>query len=208
MTTRVFLFFSILLTALLAVTGCMVVTDSSAPYGRVGVALADPDVDLALWQAPEILSEYALQGSVQGSEQNLRLFRYVSTVRPEEILELSIYPIPGGWEDLPPIRMVEGHFPQAREAELRRIQRHSQTDVTETLHQSTANEAFKYPVAISEMHSQGGRQSMSSLLMLTADKPVFIRLHLHSKDDDLMSRSEQMIQLLVAFRDGLQRHAE
>lgn len=206
MTARVFLLCSILLTALLTVTGCMVVTDSSAPYGRVGVALTDPDVDLALWQAPETLGDYVLQGSVQGSQQNLRLFRYINTTRPEEILELSIYPIPGGWEDLPPIRMVEGHFPQSREAELRRLQRYSQADVEEILHQSRTNDALKYPVAISEVHSRGGHQPMSSLLMLSADKPVFLRLHLHSQDDDVISRSDQMLQLLLAFRDGLQRH--
>lgn len=208
MTARFFLLSSILLTALLAVTGCMVVSDSSAPYGRVGVALADPDIDLALWQAPERLGDYVLQGSVQGAEQNLRLFRYVSAAHPQEILELSIYPIPGGWEDLPPMRMVEGHFPQSREAELRRLQRHSRADVKETLHESRVDDALKYPVAISELHSQGARQQMSSLLMLTADKPVFLRLRLHGQDSSVISRSEQMLQLLLAFRDGLQRHAE
>ncbi|MCC1497927.1 hypothetical protein [Alcanivorax sp. 1008] len=192
---------------LLSLTGCMVVTDSSAPYGRVGIAPPAPDVNLALWQPPERLDSYVLQGSLQGSEHDLRLFRYINPATLDETLEMAVYPIPGGWEDLPPLRMVEGHFPQQREIELRRLQRHSRADVEETIHDSLSDPALKYPLAISEMHVLGNGQSLSSLLILTADMPVFIRLRLESKQPDIGSRIEEMRQTLLLFRDGLVRHA-
>lgn len=203
MAVRILLTCSLLLT----LTGCMVVADSSAPYGRVGIALPDPDVDLAAWQAPERLGDYQLQGSLQGSEHDLRLFRYVDPARPDEALELALYPIPGGWEDLPPLRLVDGHFPQSREVELRRLQRHSQADVKEILHDSQSHPALKYPLAISEMHTIGGSRPMSLLLMLTADQPVFLRLRLEGNRHDIAGRIDEMRQTLLDFRDGLTRHA-
>lgn len=198
---------SVLISLTGLLNGCMVVADSSAPYGKVGIALPDPDVDLALWQAPERLGPYSLQGTLQGSEHDLRLFRYVDPAQPDDVLELALYPIPGGWEDLPPVRMVEGHFPQPREVELRRLQRHSRANIEETLHDSLSDPALKYPLAVSEMHVVGSNQPTSSLLMLTADMPVFIRLRLESVRPDIASRIDEMRQTLLMFRDGLVRHA-
>jgi hypothetical protein len=185
----------------------MVVADSSAPYGRVGVALPDPDVDLELWQAPERLGSFVLQGSLKGNDHDLRLFRYVDPAHPDDTLELALYPVPGGWEDLPPLRLIEGHFPQSREFELRRLQRNNRADVEETRHDSIVDPALKYPLAISEMNVLGASQPLSSLLMLTADMPVFIRLRLQTVQPDIASRIDEMRQTLLTFRDGLARHA-
>ena len=192
---------------LVSLTGCMVVADSSAPYGRVGIAPPDPDVDLSSWQAPEQLGTFTLQGSLQGSEHDLRLFRYIDPAQPDDVLEVAIYPVPGGWEDLPPLRLVEGHFPQPREAELRRLQRHSRTDIKETLHANMTDPTLKYPLAITEMQAQNSSKPLSSLLMLTADMPIFIRLRLESVQPDIATRIDEMRRTLLLFRDNLVRHA-
>jgi hypothetical protein len=187
--------------------GCTVVEEtSSSPYGRIGIAVPEPEVALEQWQAPEQLGSYRLQGSLQTSNHELRLFRYVDPARPAESVEMAIYPLPGGWEDLPPMRVVEGHFPQPREAEMVRLIRHSQAEVREQQHDSEAHPDLLYPIAISEFHALRSDYPLATLLMLTADLPVFIRLRLETNDQDLTARIPAMRDMLLAFRAGLVRH--
>lgn len=189
------------------IAGCAVIEEtSSSPYGRIGIAVPEPDVALEQWQAPERLGSYQLQGSLKTSNRELRLFRYVDPAHPAESVEMAIYPLPGGWEDLPPIRVVEGHFPQPREAEIVRLIRHSQADVREDLQDSQAHPELLYPIAISEFHALRSDYPIGTLLMLTADLPVFIRLRLETNDPDLTARIPAMRDMLLAFRAGLVRH--
>lgn len=195
--------------ALLAtlIGGCAVVEETStSPYGRIGIAVPQPEVALSQWQAPEQLGSYRLQGSMQAGSSELRLFRYVDPARPAENVEMAIYPLPGGWEDLPPMRVVDGHFPQPREAEMVRLMRHSRAEVREDLHASEAHPDLLYPIAISELHALRSDYPLGSLLMLTADMPVFIRLRLETNDPDLSARIPAMREFLLSFRAGLVRH--
>ncbi len=199
----------LLICPLLAITigGCTVVEESSSsPYGRIGIAVAKPEVALEQWQAAEQLGSYRLQGTLHTSHGELRLFRYVDPARPEENVEIAIYPLPGGWEDLPPMRVVDGHFPQPREAEMVRLIRHSQADVREKLHESQSHPDLLYPIAISEFHALRTDYPLRTLLMLTADLPVFIRLRLETPQSDVAARIAAMRELLLAFRAGLVRH--
>ena len=187
--------------------GCAVVEETStSPYGRIGIAVPKPEVALEQWQAAEQLGNYRLQGSMQTSNNELRLFRYVDPARSGESVELAIYPLPGGWEELPPMRVVDGHFPQPREAEMVRLIRHSQAEVREQLHDSEAHPDLRYPIAISEFHALRSDYPLATLLMLTADLPVFIRLRLETEDQDLTTRIPAMRDMLLAFRAGLVRH--
>ena len=161
---------------------------------------------LSQWQAPEQLGSYRLQGSMQAGNSELRLFRYIDPARPEESVEIAIYPLPGGWEDLPPMRVVDGHFPQPREAEMVRLIRHSQADVREKLHDTQSHPDLLYPIAISEFHALRTDYPLRTLLLLTADLPVFIRLRLESPQRDVAARIPAMRELLLAFRAGLVRH--
>ena len=195
--------------ALLAtlIGGCAVVEETStSPYGRIGIAVPEPEVALSQWQAPEQLGSYRLQGSMQAGNSELRLFRYIDPARPEESVEIAIYPLPGGWEDLPPMRVVDGHFPQPREAEMVRLIRHSQADVREKLHDTQSHPDLLYPIAISEFHALRTDYPLRTLLLLTADLPVFIRLRLESPQRDVAARIPAMRELLLAFRAGLVRH--
>ncbi len=194
--------------ALLAtlIVGCAVVETSPSRYGRIGIAVPKPEVTLAQWQAPEQVGSYRLQGTLQTSGSELRLFRYVDPARPVESVEMAIYPLPGGWEDLPPMRVVDSHFPQPREAEMVRLMRHSQADVRENLHDSEAHPDLLYPIAISEFRALRTDYPLGTLLMLTADLPVFIRLRLETNDPDLSTRIPAMRDMLLAFRAGLVRH--
>ncbi|MCK5874051.1 MAG: hypothetical protein KAG82_05100 [Alcanivoracaceae bacterium] len=199
----------LLFCTLLAIStaGCTVVEEtSSSPYGRIGIAVPEPEVALEQWQAPEQVGNYRLQGTLHTSHSELRLFRYVDPARPTENIEMAIYPLPGGWEDLAPMRVVDGHFPQPREAEMVRLIRHSQADVREELHASEAHPDLLYPIAISEFHALRSDYPLGSLLMLTADLPVFIRLRLETNDPDLNARIPAMRDMLLAFRAGLVRH--
>ena len=195
--------------ALLAtlIGGCAVVEETStSPYGRIGIAVPEPEVALSQWQAPEQLGSYRLQGSMQAGNSELRLFRYIDPARPEESVEIAIYPLPGGWEDLPPMRVVDGHFPQPREAEMVRLIRHSQADVRGKLHDTQSHPDLLYPIAISEFHALRTDYPLRTLLLLTADLPVFIRLRLESPQRDVAARIPAMRELLLAFRAGLVRH--
>ena len=195
--------------ALLAtlIGGCAVVEETStSPYGRIGIAVPEPEVALSQWQAPEQLGSYRLQGSMQAGNSELRLFRYIDPARPEESVEIAIYPLPGGWEDLPPMRVVDGHFPQPREAEMVRLIRHSQADVREKLHDTQSHPDLLYPIAISEFHALRTDYPLRTLLLLTDDLPVFIRLRLESPQRDVAARIPVMCELLLAFRAGLVRH--
>ena len=186
--------------------GCAVVEETSSPYGGISIAVPPPEVALEQWQAPEQIGSYRLQGTLQASNSDLRLFRYIDPARPAENVEMAIFPLPGGWEDLPPMRVVDGHFPQPREAEIVRLMRHSQADVSEQLHDSQAHPDLLYPIAISEFHALRTDNPLGTLLMLTADLPVFIRLRLETNDPDLTARIAAMRDFLLEFRAGLVRH--
>lgn len=197
----------LLAAALACLSACMVVTDEeSSPYGRIGIAVPANTVDLSQWQAPQQLGEFSLQGSLNSKEQDLHLFRYVHPARPADILELAVYPLPGGWEDLAPIRVVEGHFPQPREAEMQRLMRHSQADVREILHDSQSDPSLRYPIAISEMRAVRIDRPLGSVLMLTADLPVFLRLRLETDDPAPAQQIPALRQMLLDFRAALARH--
>jgi hypothetical protein len=183
----------------LALTGCMVVEESSQPYGRVGIALPDPDTALASLVPPEQLGEFRLQGTLQPSERELKLFRYVSEHDESLVLELALYPIPGGWEDLPPLRMVDGHFAQVREQGIVKLARRSRGDVVEVLGDSLSEPTLLYPVAVTELRSHRGANAMTDLLMLTADAPLFVHLRLESTLADATALHPTARDALIAF---------
>ncbi|MFN3713087.1 MAG: hypothetical protein ACK4SX_05465 [Alcanivoracaceae bacterium] len=183
----------------LALASCMVVDESSQPYGRVGIALPDPETALDSLVAPEQLGDFRLQGTLQPSERELKLFRYVSERDESLVLEFALYPIPGGWEDLPPLRMVDGHFAQIREQGIVKLARRSRRDVVEVLGDSLSEPELLYPIAVTELRSRRGATAMTDVLMLTADAPLFVRLRLESGVADASALHPTARDALIAF---------
>src|SRR5690606_25880489 len=99
-------------------------------------------------------------------------------VYERDALEVVIYSFPGGWEDLPGDRVVDGHFPQVREAELTRLLRAHNSEVKEIRHDSQPLSGLEYPVAASSFVVEGARPATGSLLLLSAARPLFLRLRL------------------------------
>jgi hypothetical protein len=183
----------------LTLSACMVVEETYQPYGRVGIALPDPETALHTIEAPQQLGDFRLQGSLQPAERELRLFRYTSDQDSSLVMELALYPVPGGWEGLPPLRMVEGHFAQVREQAIVKLSRRSQRSVEERLGDSLSDPEFVYPIAVTELRSRRGTTAMSDLLMLTADGPMFIRLRLETALADASGLQPLARDALAAF---------
>lgn len=198
----------LLLPALIALlTACAPITeDGERPHGRIGVAVPAPTVSLDDWQAPAQLGTFQLQGNLQPAGQDVRLYRYVDARRPQEALELVVYSFPGGWEDLDPARVVDGHFPQAREAELARLMRSHRRQVRESLQPTRSDPSLAYPVATSLFDVEASQPAQGSVLMLSAARPLFLRLRLNTVGTAPADRVAEMQPLLVEFQRQLQAH--
>lgn len=187
----------------LALTACTTVEEIRYPYGRIPMALPAPDVDLSLYSSPKALAGFTLQGSLQPSNNNLKLFHYIDEQNPGRTLQIAIYPIPAGWDDLPPGRTVAGHYGQVRQESIERLVRQTENAVAITHEELSGEQQLDYPVAAAELRSEHRNHPLSKQLLLTAVPPLFIRLTLENRSTEIGELRQVAHEALVIFSSQL-----
>lgn len=188
---------------LLSLTACVreTVSDTQPLSERIPVDIPTPELDLGTWPAPAQLGSFALQGEVHLAHRHLRILRYSRPAGEQtQQLELQLTPIPGGWEDMTPSRLVAGHYGPLRQHLGERALERGALEVWVEQEGAEAEPTMPQPVATGEVWVQYPTRRAVTLLSVTALPPVFVSA-------TVTGRPEQAQALADAQREALLDYA-
>lgn len=168
-----------LLSALLALTlgGCLMAPDDQSrdypSLDQIPMEIPPAETDLATWQAPPQLGDYRLQGEATLEGQRTRILRY-SHARDESLIDVTLFPLPGGWDTMTPTRAVAGQYGQQRQRLIERALRHGAQEVEPQQEGLVTVDGISYPIATGRLAQRYSATTLTTLLQLTALPPVFV----------------------------------
>lgn len=134
-------------------------------------------INLASYQAPQTIGPFTLQGDMEASSSQSRLFRYTSS-NTGQSLNIVIYPLPGGWELMDADQQIAGHYGQVRQDAVKRLIQRGATRVeveNEQIHEDPDSQVL---TAESSIIATSNRATATQTLLLRRSGPIFIRLGL------------------------------
>ncbi|WP_111656998.1 hypothetical protein [Isoalcanivorax indicus] len=194
---------ALLCTLLLATTGCtreLVMTDQERINERIPWEIPTPEVDLNAWQAPAQLGTFSYQGDISLDQRHLRMLRY-TRLRDgkEQRLELQLFPIPGGWDDMPPSRLIAGQYGPQRQQLGERALHRGALEVVVTEERADVEDALPLPVAVGHLQQQYRNTRAVTLLSVTALPPVFVSATVTGHPDQADDLDVAVREALLAF---------
>lgn len=192
-----------LFVAQVALSACSTPPGPRLPDGaRTGVPA--PKVDLSVYQAPKNLINFNLLGDVRGGSSQTRLFRYQS-VEGNQMLDVSLYPQPGGWELMDEERRVAGHYLPVRQALVEKLLLQGASEVRSDNESLSATSNGNY-IARGRLVAHGAHPRQQWLL-LTTHEQLFVRATLTSPGDLPAAGTRNTIDLaLQQFLQALTRN--
>lgn len=184
--------------AALVLTAC---TQQQVPPYRepIGKTVKTPKVNLKQYHPPPTLGQWTFQGEMEFPGKELRVFRYHLTGNPEEKLDISIYPMPPGWSDLPPMRTVSGHYGEIRQLLVNRALKEGATKMEAVSEGLKVIDASDYPVAEGRLREDTAHGANMILLELTAAPPVFVRMSATLREKQAKAVEDGLLQDLNRF---------
>ncbi|MCH8543045.1 MAG: hypothetical protein LAT61_05710 [Alcanivorax sp.] len=169
---------SLLSIVLLCLPGCAreYMSDQERMNEQIPWEMPAVDVDLEVWQAPSELGSFSFQGEMQMEDRDLRLLRYVRTRDDgrEQRLDIHLFPIPSGWEDMAPSRLVAGQYGQQRQSLGERALRQGARDVMVSEERMDVTEQISHPIAVGHLLQHYPGADALTILTVTALPPVFL----------------------------------
>lgn len=164
------------LVALVHLLSCQSQVESSAAVSeRAFWSIPPSEAQVDQWQAPEALGQFTLVGDVANAEQQRRILYYEN--EEKVALEVKLYPIPGGWEDMPPRRAIGGHqIYQQQQYESRALREGGQAP---HWNEETTLEwqSLPHPVLQRTYTHKDPQTTWQQGLWVTLLPPVFVTLH-------------------------------
>ncbi|MDF1780288.1 MAG: hypothetical protein P1U67_03230 [Alcanivoracaceae bacterium] len=158
----------------LFVAGCQ----SDQPISALDAApkhVKTPTLNLNLYAAPASISGYHLQGDIGTESQHTRLFRYISDDQKQAI-EIAIYALPGGWEQMDNERQVAGHYGQIRQSFAERMVRSGAANVLAEDESINTDPQTGTTVAQARLVGNGGKTVQQHIILLRTSDNLFVRL--------------------------------
>ena len=146
--------------------------DEDAP---LPVKVPDPQVDMQSYQLPDTLGDLRLVGDAQREGGPGRLFFYQAPDSDRQA-RVTLYPLAGGWDTLPPERAVAGQYGVIRQQLLSRLSRRNYGVIESSGEGLYESENSPYPVAAVILRSGSHADKPAHLLMLGVSLPVFVRV--------------------------------
>lgn len=168
---------------------------------RISWQLPSQPLDMQAWPAPDNLAQrFVFQGEIDNPDSQTRLLRYSASDNPERKLDITLYPIPAGWEDLPPSRLLGGHYGQVRQHLVERLMLAGASEINVDEEQLEFDSELEQPVVSSRFEQIFDSQIRITRIAMTTHGPVFVRASLVLPDDE----AEQAHDALIgALRDYL-----
>lgn len=194
---------ALLATLMLTTSGCsreVVMTDRERVNERIPWEIPTPEVDLNAWQAPEQLGSFTYQGEINLDQRHLRILRYTRLRdNKEQRLELQLFPIPGGWDDMPPSRLIAGQYGPQRQQLGERALHRGALEVTVSEERADVEDALPLPVAVGHLQQQYPNARAVTLLSVTALPPVFVSATVTGHPDQADDLDRAMREALLDF---------
>ena len=187
----------LVLTALI-LGGCQSAAPDDGP--PLPVKVPDPVVDMQAYQLPGALGDLSLVGDAQREGGPGRLFFYQSPSSAYQA-RVTLYPLAGGWDTLPPDRVVAGQYGIIRQQLLARLGRRGYGAITGSDEGLYDTEHSDYPIAAVILRSADDPQKPVHIVMLAVALPVFIRVEREVPPD-------QAAELAAETRDWLEARIE
>ncbi|MBZ2189943.1 hypothetical protein K8B33_12605 [Alcanivorax sp. JB21] len=167
-----------LLVASLGLSGCAreYLSDQERMNEQIPWEMPPVDVDLDAWQAPATLGAFTFQGEMQMDERALRLLRYVRAQEDgrEQRLDIHLFPIPSGWEDMAPTRRVAGQYGQQRQSLGERAVQRGAREVTISEERMDVAARISHPLAVGHLLQHYASADALTVLTVTALPPIFL----------------------------------
>jgi len=161
----------------LALSGCLTAPDEHTgdypSLEQIPMEIPPADTDLGAWQAPPQLGDYRFQGEATLEGQRTRILRY-SHAQDDTLINLTLFPLPGGWDTMTPTRAVAGQYGQQRQHLIERALRHGAQEVQPQEESLQAVNGISYPVATGRLAQRYSSTTLTTLVQLTALPPVFV----------------------------------
>lgn len=190
--------------ALLALLSACQGPAKTTPQVPDSVPRALPRVAIDLLAYPVPAPEgYQFMGDAKLEVSQRRVFVYQDTQRPNARLQLAIYAIPEGWDDMPATRLVAGHFGQVRESLIQHLLKTSSDELELVEDRLVESEGLPYPLGYALL-KQGSASSSHYTLMLSAQQPLFVRMeHIQPGGPGLTpQQASDLMQAVVAQLSG------
>ncbi|MDX1803627.1 MAG: hypothetical protein R3292_06065 [Alcanivorax sp.] len=155
-----------------------------------------PKIDLKHFTAPPLLAGLKYDGEI--SSHRSRTFLYRNEDRSEE-LNVAVYGLPGGWDNMSPQRAVAGHYGELRQRRVEKALRNSANALT--IVRENLIDLEGHPTAEAQMRwVEGGRPIENQALLLTLQNSTFIRITNASYQQDSRKLLQQTKRALAEFR--------
>lgn len=161
--------------AMAVLAGCQSNGDLPEYSGWIGTTIQSQAVTLDNYQPPEQLGVFQLQGEMELPERNTRMFRYQVKDSPRQTLDIMLYPLPPGWDDLPSERTVAGHYGMVKQTLARRITQRHRSDLEAVKERLYNLEGLDSPLAEGLFLETTDTREAMLHLQITARPPVFVR---------------------------------
>lgn len=159
------------------------------------------ELDISALPAPQVLAgRFVLQGEINNPANQTRLLRYHWRENEQRKLDITLYPLPGGWEDLPAERMVAGHYGQIRQHLVERLMQPSGVIAVNITGETIEHdEAFSHPIVSGRLQQVFDRRSSITRVELTALPPMFVRIALSAPEDEDASLGDAVREALLDY---------
>lgn len=185
----------------LGLAACTTIETAPVPaLDEIPRQIPPAETDLSAWQVPPTLGSFHFQGEVSLDDQPLRLLRYRNS--DDTLLDLVLFPFPGGWDTMTPGRAVAGQYGQQRQDMIERALRHGAQEVLPLMETLAGEASLNYPMARGRLLQHYSSRTLVTLMALTAVPPVFISGHITGPADQADPLDEILHQAVIDFADA------
>lgn len=143
----------------------------------VGYTIPAADVVISQWPAPITLGTFDFAGEIENPATQARILHYVHWDYPDCKLDISLYPLPGGWADMSRERLVAGHYGQIRQAIVHRALNRGADEINienETMRYQVPQGTGQYPIARGIVQQRHGDTWAATEVTLTVVPPLLL----------------------------------
>ena len=188
-----------LLVLLALLCGCE--TASVRDVSDMPHTLPENPVQLERFPTPE-LTGFTFQGDAKLEVSRQRVFLYRADDDSAVKLQLAIYAIPPGWDDMPEARLVAGHFGQVRESVVQHLLRSVGRDLELLDDRLVEDDALAYPMGYAQLRHLDQMPGTFYTVMLTARDPLFIRME-HIDPNGIGIDQKQALEIMATVSASL-----
>lgn len=186
--------------ALALLLGCASRED---PLSQLPWQLEEREVALEELPAPSRLGEFEYRGEMDNPDASIRVLRYFhedSGLR----LDISLYPIPAGWEAMDPERVIAGHYAEVQDSVTERALRQGATEVALLENEMHTPDGAPYPLfsgKLEQLFVDG--DTRIALLSLTGRMPVLLHGVMSFPEEQLGEMPEALNEAMLVYLDAI-----